>query len=383
MFAALALTGCESGSGRFRLTPALRADIVTLNGSQYVPLKRACDVYGIKWEWDTFARKVTLTKGAHTVVAMAGSDQILVNGSPKRLPRPVRYEAGTVYVPVTLVGRDLMLMVEGTPPAASATASRAVPASADLRPARKDPSVPVVSGQSGFTVKTVVLDAGHGGKDIGALGRHHRLQEKDYALAVARKVRSILERAGVNVVMTREGDTFIPLPERAAMANKLGADLFVSIHINSSRARILRGFECYYLSDATDDSARSLEALENSALKLSDGAGVEHSTGLDKTLWDLTLTENRIESAALAENICAAVEGTAAVTNRGVKTAKFYVLKHTNMPSVLVEVCYLSNRDDETKLKNASFQDRIAEAVARGVAQYKKDFERTEGFTKL
>lgn len=234
-----------------------------------------------------------------------------------------------------------------------------------------------------FAIKTVVLDAGHGGHDVGAKGRRHMLQEKDQALEVAKKVRGILEENGLTVLMTREEDIFIPLAARADMANKAGADIFVSIHINSSMSRSMKGFECYYLSDAADDNARALEALENSSLKLSVGAGVEHSTGLGKTLWDMILTENRIESAELARDINASVVGVVPINTRGVKTANFYVLKHTNMPSVLVETCYISNGIDEAKIRSPRFRDRMANAIAGGILKYKSDFERTEGFTRI
>lgn len=372
--AAVLLTGCSGG--RLRLDPSLKNDIVLFGGHQYLPLARACDAYGIACGWDPYARTATLKKGPYTVVALADCDTILVNGVPKRLGKPVLFTAGTLYVPVSLVGRDLMLMLPDASAAEKgAAAPTAVPALAQPQPQQLPPQQP-----AGLTV---VLDSGHGGRDVGAIGRHQRLQEKDYALAVAKKVRRLLEKSNVRVVMTRDSDVFIPLPDRAAVANRLNVDLFVSIHINSSRARFMRGFECYYLSDAADDNARALEALENSSLKLSDAAGVEHSTGLDKTLWDLCLTENRKESAGLAEAICDSIDGSVSIENRGVKTANFYVLRHTSMPSVLVEVCYLSNREDEMKLRNGVFQDRVAEAVARGILRHRKDFEKTEGFTNI
>lgn len=360
------LTGC-AGGGRIRLDKSLQDDVVSFGGYQYVPLSRACDVYGLKCDWDTFTRKMTVRYGGHYVIAMAGSDHIIADGIYRQLPRPVLFYSGTVYVPVSLVGQDLVMMVASSPREEMQAAA----------------PVAVIEEQKGHTIKTIVLDAGHGGGDIGAKGRYHMLLEKDKALAITKKVRGILEKKGLKVIMTRDEDVFIPLPKRAELANKAGADLFVSIHINSSRSRLLRGFECYYLSDAADDNARALEAAENSSLKLNGQAGVEHSTGLDKTLWDMTLTENRIESAQLAGDIVDSVTLTVPIQNRGVKTAKFYVLKHTNMPSVLVEVCYISNRVDETKLKNVQFQDNMANAIAGGILKYRTDFERTEGFTKI
>jgi N-acetylmuramoyl-L-alanine amidase len=167
------------------------------------------------------------------------------------------------------------------------------------------------------------------------------------------------------------------------MANKSGADLFVSIHVNASRSKAMNGFECYYLSDATDDNARALEAAENAALKLDEGTVAERSPGLDKTLWDMALTENRLESAELASAICDSVEDSLAIRNRGVRSARFYVLKETRVPGVLVEMGYLSNKYEGLKFKDNEFLDRIIKAVARGIIEYKKRYETTEGFTNI
>lgn len=361
----VSLAGC-AGDGRVKLDPTLRRDVKNIGGYQYVPLARVCDVYGLQCDWDGFTRKATIRKGSHYVVALADSDQVLVDGVEKRLVRPVIMNAAAIYIPVTLAGSDLVILAAAGP---------------DMSP--EATSTGITEPPKKISINTVVLDPGHGGRDIGAIGRYHRLQEKDYALSVARKIKKILEEEGLRVSMTRDSDYFMSLTDRTDMANKTGADLFVSIHINASRAKFLRGFECYYLSDATDDNARALEALENSSLKLNGDALAEHSSSLDKTLWDMTLTENRIESAKLAGDIVQSVKTNAPINTRGVKTARFYVLKHTSMPSILVEVCYLSNRVDETKLMNSRFEDKIAGSVAGGILKYKSDFEKTEGFTKI
>ncbi len=237
--------------------------------------------------------------------------------------------------------------------------------------------------QNKFTIKTVVLDAGHGGHDIGAKGRRHFLKEKDKALAITGKVRDILEKNGITVIMTRDKDEFVTLPGRARFANSSDSDLFISIHINSSLSRSLRGFECYYLSPAVDDNARTLQAMENSSLKLGGLEYAERSASLDRILWDMTLTENRAESAELARRITDSVRGAACVGDRGVKTADFYVLRYSNIPSVLVEVCYISNAFDEARLTGSLFQDKVAGAIASGILIYRDDFEKTKGFTAI
>jgi len=111
-------------------------------------------------------------------------------------------------------------------------------------------------------------------------------------------------------------------------------------------------------------------------------ASMEHSRPLDRALWDMTLTENRLESSELASSICGSIDESLAMGDRGVRTARFYVLKHTNIPAVLVEAGYVSNKYDELKLKDPEFLDRIAESVAKGILRYKGEYERTEGFTR-
>lgn len=354
------LAGCATQSQYFKLEQSLQKDIKVFDGTQYVPLSKACDVYGAGFEWDPYIQKASVKKDSYNIALRAYSDRVLINGAEKRLDRPVVLDNGIVFVPVSSLGNFFIplpgpVYVEKTP---------------------------VVAAPGRFIIRTIVLDPGHGGKDAGAVGRRLRLKEKDTALALAKMIKARLEKAGVRVIMTRDSDNFISLSRRADMANRNKADLFVSVHINASKSRSMRGFECYYLSSATDDNARALEAFENSVLKLDADAEKENSKQLDKTLWDMTLTENRIESAELAGYICQSVEDSLTIRNRGIRSARFYVLKHTHMPSVLVEAGYISNRYEELKLKDPKFLEKIADAVAKGIIKYKTKYESTEGFTK-
>lgn len=365
-FAALVtvfLAGCAAQTHYLRLDPLLNSSIRTLDGYQYVPLIRLCDVYGISYDWDTFTKTASLRVGSSSIVLRSGSQGVLVDGIERKLDRPVLVTEGAVFVPVSFARNTIVPIVSAGTEAPEKT--------------------PAVEEQKKFTIRTIALDAGHGGKDAGAIGRSGDTKEKDVALGLAKRVKGLLEDAGLKVVMIRNDDTFFALPKRTGMANDSGAEVFVSIHINASRSRAVRGFECYYLSSATDDNARALEAFENSSLKLSDNANIQHSQRLDKTLWDMMLTENRKESAELAGMICQSVDESQLTTNNGVKTARFYVLKHINIPSVLVEAGYISNRAEEMKLKNPQFLDKMAGAIVRGILKYKKRYEATEGFTDV
>ena len=362
ILAVVFLAGCAAQTPYLKIDPSLQRDVRTFSGYEYVPLLRVCDAYGLQYSYDTYTRTATIRKGESSAVLRAGSERALVDGYDQSLGRPVVFSDGTVYVPLSFVRQNLAHMIS----------VRIQP------PAQKVPPVPA---EKKIAIRTVVLDAGHGGRDAGAVGRKIMLKEKELALSLSRKIKQVLEGAGMRVIMTRSNDTFIPLPKRADIANSSGADIFVSVHINASTSKFMSGFECYYLSNATDDNARALAAFEDSSLDIGDAADAQHSKQLDKTLWDMTLTENRKESAELAGYICGSVEKSLLIKNRGVRTARFYVLKNTNIPSVIVEAGYLSNRYDESKLNDPGFLDRMGESIARGILKYKQRYEETEGFT--
>ena len=354
------LAGCATQMSHFRLDASLQKDIKTFNGIEYLSLAQICDFYGLDYGYDSFTRVATIHKGLSRVVVRAEGEKALINGEMVKVYRPMILSGNTLFVPLSFVKNNLGPIIGYAP-------SARIPTEAE-RPKR-------------FMIKTIVLDPGHGGNDPGAIGRRVHLKEKVLTLQMAKKIKATLENAGIKVIMTRDSDVFIPLSKRSEIANKSGADLFVSLHINASRTRSMRGFECYYLSNATDDNARALEASENSSLKLDDGAFVEHSRPLDKTLWDMALTEDRLESSELASYICDSIDESFVMGNRGVHAAKFYVLKHTDIPAILVESGYVSNKYEELKLKDPEFLNRIAESVAQGILRYKREYERTEGFT--
>jgi N-acetylmuramoyl-L-alanine amidase len=333
-----------------------------MNGSEYISLAKVCDFYSLDYKYDNFARTGSIRKGSNRVVVRDQGDKALIKGEMVKIEKPAVISGGSLFVPISFIKNNLGSVIGHVPPAK-------IPTEVEEGPRR-------------FTIKSIVLDPGHGGNDPGAIGRRIHLKEKNLTLQLARKLKFILESAGIKVTMTRDSDIFIPLPRRSEIANRSKADLFVSVHINASRSRMMRGFECYYLSNATDDNARALEAFENSSLKIDEEASAQHSRPLDKTLWDMTLTENRLESSELAGSICDCVDESLVIGNRGIRTARFYVLKHTNSPAVLVECGYISNKYEELKMKEPEFLDRMAESVARGILKYKKEYERTDGFTR-
>lgn len=218
-----------------------------------------------------------------------------------------------------------------------------------------------------LTVRKIVLDPGHGGKDSGAR-TPAGLWEKDVTLDIGLRLRTLLEHAAFEVLMTRENDETVSLAQRTALANAQGADLFVSIHINAMEGRQVRGVETYYLGPTNDPLALQLAAHENqeSGYSLAD---------FRRLLDGIHLHVKREESRRFAEAANGALFASLqavnpALSNRGVKTAPFVVLITTEMPAILAEVSCLSNEDEARLLATAQYRQEIAQALARGVRAY-------------
>ncbi len=230
-----------------------------------------------------------------------------------------------------------------------------------------------LSRQLGMKVKTIAIDAGHGGRDPGAIGKSG-LREKTVTLDIAKRLAALVkERLGCTVVMTREKDVFIPLDERPFIAKSRNSDLFVSIHVNANRKRNTKGIETYVQGlKATDREAMATAARENAMSQRSLG---QLDNEVERMLKDLK-TDNKIEeSIQLAGVVQASLVENAkpiqkSVVNHGVKSAFFYVLMNTNIPSILAEVGFISNPDEEKLLRKESYRQSIAEALYQGVKKY-------------
>jgi N-acetylmuramoyl-L-alanine amidase len=220
----------------------------------------------------------------------------------------------------------------------------------------------------GLKIGRIVVDAGHGGHDSGTLGPDG-LQEKDVVLDVALRLGKLLhQRMGADVIYTRDDDTFIPLEERTAIANKAQADLFISVHANSSSDPTARGVETYYLNFTTSPDALEVAARENA---VSDES-IHELSGLVKkiTLKD-KIDESREFAADVDTSLYTGLErGNPGLRDRGVKKAPFVVLIGANMPSILAEISFLTNSEDAMQLRDPQYRQRIAESLYRGVAKY-------------
>lgn len=222
--------------------------------------------------------------------------------------------------------------------------------------------------QLGLCVKRVVIDAGHGGKDPGATGPTG-LREKDVVLKIAKKVASRLKKElACQVILTRKKDRFLPLTQRTAIANARKADLFISIHANAAPNRRARGVETYFLNFALDEEAMRVAARENAT-------STKRIGDLKNILSDIMKNTKVDESSRLANYIQKEVikdlrKNYSNVKSKGVKQAPFFVLLGARMPSVLVEVSFISNRREEKRLKSNRYLDCVAEGIVNGIKSY-------------
>ena len=234
----------------------------------------------------------------------------------------------------------------------------------------------ITETQNDRRINTIVIDPGHGGRDPGAVGR--RSHEKNIVLNIAQKLKSQLEKElGVNVLLTRNKDEYVTLQDRTNFANTNNADLFISIHTNSSRNRSANGIEVFFLSTAQTNDARAVEALENQVVYDFEGGAdaVRFYDDLSFILADLQQAQHLEESSDLAIRLQSELVRTTRANDRGVKQAGFYVLKGAFMPAVLVELGFISNEREEQRLGTAAYQDSMVAAIVEGVKSFKMKYD--------
>jgi N-acetylmuramoyl-L-alanine amidase len=353
------------------------------------------------------------TNADYSATQLSNPDRLVVELRPKGtaappvvLPHVLAPPVVTQSLPVPPVLTSSAAPATGPPPSAP---SAAIPAGPSPRPqpeAQDVESVPkmiqpperIESGRAaklasdgsgsltralGLKIRRVVLDPGHGGYDDGTSGPHGLL-EKDLVLDVALRLGKLIEsRMGSEVIYTRSDDTFIPLERRTAFANEKKADLFLSIHANSSPYPRIAGVESYYLNFTDAKDALAVASRENAS---SDKSVFE----LHDLIQKITLQDKAEESKEFAGCVQAALFPFAArydlgIKNRGIKKAPFIVLIGASMPSVLAEIGFLSNAREETLLKRSDHRQKLAEALYRGVSRYAQSlshFEVAQASTK-
>ena len=294
--------------------------------------------------------------------------------------------AGLLNGPAGLPGRITPLPLPSAQPSIPGTATPA-PATTTKEPAATASSRTPRSNVTGVSAATndstgdhslvrvfglklgrVVIDPGHGGKDVGSVGPNGLL-EKDLALDVALRLgKMITQKLGAEVIYTRSDDTFIPLEERTAIANRQKADLFISVHANSSTEVTVTGVETYYFNLNSDKKGLELAMRENAA----SGSSISDLNDLlHRAVLQTKLEESREFAQKVQESLCAnSIKMNARARNRGVRQAPFMVLIGATMPSILAEIGFVSNPRDERLMKRADQRQKIADALLKGVTQY-------------
>ncbi len=224
-------------------------------------------------------------------------------------------------------------------------------------------------------LRTIVIDPGHGGLDLGAKGRFGTL-EKNITLAISFKLKALIERnLPFRVVLTRDKDIDVSLENRSALANNNDAALFISIHANGAQRKNAQGSETFFMNlNASDEETRKLAYMENTSAELEKQIEDKNKDEIKLILWDMAQSAYIKQSSQLAEEIQKELNIFLGTENRGIKQAPFKVLKGVACPAILVEVAFISNPEEEQKLVKDDFQQKIAEAIYQGLKKYTKLF---------
>ena len=329
----------------------------------------------------TTGRLATVTAAPPPVAAPVAPT---ASGPSAIVPAPLAKAPAPIEVPKVALSEPTLAPPTPEPPpniVPSAVAPAPVPSpapAAPVAPASNTAGGFSIARQLGLSVSRIVIDPGHGGHDPGTMAKG--LNEADLTLDVALRLEKLLQKdPGVEVVLTRRTDVFIPLEERTAIANRHGADLFLSIHANSSKNADANGIETFYLSFASSPDAEAVAARENSASE-------REMHQLPDIIKAIALNNKLDESRDLASMVQESLVGSLKKTNkdvrsRGVKKAPFVVLIGAQMPSVLAEISFLTNKQELQLLKTAAYKDRIAKSLYDAVVKYRRSLKGTATLT--
>jgi len=311
-----------------------RGSGVRVSNSDYIDIVSFCKKHNYEYSFDTIDDLVRIYSPDKDIKLLLNSAVGTLSGSIFYLKKPPVYLKGKILLP-----RQLEKIIT---------------------------SGEFVSFRPLFTIKTIVVDAGHGGKDPGAISSRG-LQEKTINLRVAKYLKQELEQMGFNVILTRSRDSFLTLAQRTNIAKKHNADLFVSVHANSNHSRKVSGVEIYYLSPSRLKSQERSVRLARSE----NFQGKNMPSDVKAILWDLVIRKNYGFSVELSDIFYLTFKNLG-FNIKPPKKASFYVLRYAYVPSILVEMGYLSNRYEETALRKKHYQKQIAHAIALGISSLKR-----------
>ncbi|MBN3040316.1 MAG: N-acetylmuramoyl-L-alanine amidase, partial [Candidatus Omnitrophica bacterium] len=322
------LAGCGSSVQSTRRPQITRAE--------YVGIEKFCSESGLSYNYDTIDEMLHLTSQNRDIKLLINSSIGIYNGNFFDLKAKTLRIDGKLFIPKALE---------------------------QLISSKK-----YISFKPVFSIKKIVIDPGHGGKDPGAISCRG-LKEKTINLIIAKALKKKLQSQGYEVFLTRENDQFLSLRERTEFTIQKKADLFISIHANSNRSRSVKGVEIYYL---TSDKLNSYKRSVKLARSMSYFTKNAHAD-VETILWDMVLTKNYSHSIEIS-NILYFTFKRLGFNIKPPRTAGFYVLKNAYVPSVLVEMGYLSNSTEEKTLRKKSYQNQIVEAISLSILSLEKRY---------
>ncbi len=362
---------------------SLNIRLVRHEQREYVSLFDITEAFALDTSFDVVTQRGRIYKGSGFVVYQVGLSALLMNGRLHKYAHPVTRKNGEVLFPAAFFDDFAGSLF----PEARVRRSGSVflvtglgaPRTESLAPVeRREGERPAISKDK---ISFIIIDAGHGGRDPGAIGKGG-VKEKSITLCVARELKNYLEGKleGVRIILTRNSDTFIELGRRTEIANSHLREkengIFISIHVNASISPRISGFETYFLSQsASNDDARATAALENNVIVLEDrNRRKSYDDAAQMEAFMLTAQIQR-ESSLLAESIQSSMDrGISEFKSRGVKKADFFVLRGSLMPAILAEIGYITNRKELLSIKKSSYQKKIARGLGDGIEGFLKKY---------
>lgn len=365
----------------------LRPSLITLSSetidkTEYLSLEELSELIGGNLSWDPLLLKVVLKVGEKTFKLVIDSPLVIVgDGKLKTMEKPVIFRQGIVMVPIefaqyilngeTAMGfkwdaQHRIFMIASTKTALTSLEKELTP------PPQPSSSGPLV----------VCIDAGHGGKDSGAIGPTG-LKEKEVTLDIARKLSTLLKKdPEIKVIMTRTGDDEVRLVDRSMIANKQKVDFFISIHSNAATRKSAAGFETFFFSPALYEEDQLMAESENATAGASLTSPISKAADLEAILRDLTQNayiELSSDFATIIQDVLLQEFQEFKPEDRKVKQAPFLVLREAGMPAILVECLFISNPAEESRLRQPDFRQKIAQALYNGITIYKVRYMKRMG----
>jgi N-acetylmuramoyl-L-alanine amidase len=354
---------------------------------EYIPAAGVVKSFGYDFEYNTACGTLEIRNNGNRALFVLGTNKVFINDNARFLHSKTLLKDGHVLIPADGVDIIIVYLARKRPSWEYINGVLILQEErAGIRDQAQQKKYSQDSRHYPYDIQVIVIDPGHGGKDPGGIG-YNGIKEKDIVLEVAREVKKELQKKyrGKEIIITRDKDVFVTLEERGEIANRIKPEknpVFISIHANVSFKVDSSGYESYFLSlTPFDEEAREVSHVENSVLNFEIE---DHNEYIKEIINRIVDIEYRRESAKLAEFIQNRLNVTAGPKkkDRGVKGAFFYVLKAAKMPAVLVEIGFVTNKEEALNMQRSEYQKKLAKGIADGIGDFITSFNRTEAFTK-